>query len=243
MVSAPSPSSNASPQSTASAVPPSVEPPALQLFPPGPYDIRGASTHYDFRLTLDEDCSPDALGGGVCIAPGSLRIFPKGSDVAVQDVSLESIAVVEDDRGQPLVNAARLYDWQGTLEIGDFDFDGHEDFAVQDSEQGPYGGPTFQVFLYRPASSRFERSDELSDLTRQTLGFFQVDARRKRITTFAKSGCCYHVTEQYAVRRGALVMVSRVTEDAMYDGPVHVTTEKLVAGKWLSTTRDLPRKP
>jgi hypothetical protein len=205
------------------------------------FDIRNASTTYDFSLSLDEDCSSDKAPMGVCDAPGNLVVFRKGSDAPLQRVPLESIDVVIADNGEPLVNASPMYDYQGTIEVGDFDFDGHEDFAVQDSEQGPYGGPTFQVFLYQPRTRQFVMADELTDLTHTTLGFFQVDPVRKRITTFAKSGCCYHVTEEYRVVRGAPVMVSRFTEDATGEGDVLETTEGLRGGKWVTSTKRVPR--
>jgi hypothetical protein len=207
------------------------------------FDIRNASTTYDFSLSLDEDCTSDKAPMGVCEAPGNLVVFLKGSAVPLQRVPLESIDVIVADSGEPLVNSSRMYDYQGTIEVGDFDFDGHEDFAVQDSEQGPYGGPTFQVFLYQPRTRQFVLADELTDLTHTTLGFFQVDPARKRLTTFAKSGCCYHVTEEYRVVRGAPVMVSRFTEDATGEDDVVETTEGLRGGKWVRRVVTTPRTP
>jgi hypothetical protein len=234
------------PAAAASIEPPPSPPgdvaPAAKPAPPH-FDIRGASMTYDFSLSLDEDCSPDRASLGVCEAPGNLVVFLKGSDVPLQRVPLESVDVIVADSGEPLVNTSHLYDYQGTLEVGDFDFDGHEDFAVQDSEQGPYGGPTFQVFLYQPKTGQFVVADELTELTHSTLGFFQVDEVHERLRTFAKSGCCYHVTEEYRVVRGAPVMVSRFTEDATGDGDVVETTEGLRGGKWVTKVVKTPRAP
>jgi hypothetical protein len=90
------------------------------------------------------------------------------------------------DNGKPLVNTARLYDLQGVINVADFDFDGHADFAVQNGNDGPYGGPTYSVYLYDNASKQFVLSDELSTLTSETLGMFQVDAKRKRLRTLPR---------------------------------------------------------
>jgi hypothetical protein len=84
---------------------------------------------------------------------------------------------------------------------------------------GPYGGPTFTVFL-ATASGDFVRSEALSRLTEETLGLFQVDMKRKRLVTLSKSGCCFHVTEELAMVNGKPVPVSRETEDGTGDALV-----------------------
>src|ERR1700761_1289008 len=111
---------------------------------PGPsFDIGDASARYDFRLSLREECAPDKSPDGVCEAPGEVEIRSKGTGTPLQRIALESIDVVTAEDGQPLDRAREPDDGQATLAVGDFDFDGHEDFAVQDSQEGPYGGPTF----------------------------------------------------------------------------------------------------
>ena len=70
-----------------------------------------------------------------------------------------------------------MYDTQGTINVGDFDFDGEPDFAVQADERRPRtGGPTFRVFLFSKKLGRFVLSEPLSKLTEESLGFFEVDA-------------------------------------------------------------------
>jgi hypothetical protein len=207
------------------------------------FEIRHASALYDFELSLRDDCDSDVLLGGLCEAPGDLLIRQKAGGAPLQHLKLEHVDVAIDARGEPLVNSSALYDDQGTLQVGDFNFDGHEDLAVQDSEQGPSGGPTFDVFLFDPKTDQFVPSEALSELTRTTLGFFRVDPEHKRLTTLAKSGCCYHVTEQYRVAHGEPVLVSRVTEDAQGEHDIVETTERLAGARWATTTRHVPREP
>lgn len=215
-------------------------------------DIRNASKLYDFRVTLRGACPPRSEAGGTCEAPGSVAVLRKGSDVPLQQEDLDAVELVHDDKGTTLVNTSTLYDYQGTLNVGDFDFDGHEDFAVQGPQTGPYGGPTFSVFLYSARLGRFVRSSALSELTETTLGFFEVDTKNKRIVTLSKSGCCYHETTQYEVFDGNLVRTDVVIEDAFGEedasaplppNTMIVTHGRLVGGKWVTTKKRVPTPP
>jgi hypothetical protein len=203
-------------------------------------DVRTASPRYDFRLTFPGDAE-QTDGFGWCHGPGELTVSRKGSGAPVQSLPLDSICVVLDDSGQVLANSARLYDAQGTIQVGDFNFDGHEDFAVQDSESGSYGGPTYAVYLYSRSDGLFVHSDELSELTQATLGMFRVDAARRRLVTSAKSGCCFHATEEFEVVRDEPVLRARHTEALEPGGDrLVVTDERLVKGAWLSKSRTVP---
>ncbi len=98
-----------------------------------------------------------------------------------------------------------------TLEKGDFDFDGFEDFAVPVDTTGPYGSGTYDVFLYDPKEEEYVEAGELSELTRSHMGMFGVDAKRKRLTAFSKSGCCIHWESEFAVKERAPVLLHTVT--------------------------------
>ena len=109
---------------------------------------------------------------------------------------------------------------------------------MQLDQHGPYGGPTFAVYLHAAGEDRFIRSEPLSRLTAETLGFFQVDAAKKRLITFQKSGCCFHVTEEHAIVGDKPHVVARFTEDATgIDGFAVETEEHLVGGRWQKRKR------
>jgi hypothetical protein len=169
-------------------------------------------------------------------------VFRKGESAALQEIALESVWVELDSDGKPLVNSGEQYDRQGTINVGDFNFDGHEDFAVQADQTGPYGGPTFSVFLFSPAKGSFVQSEKFGQLTHETLGMFRVDVKKRRLVTFTKSGCCYHVTEELEIVGNRPVAVSRIVEDATGDDVIE-TQEQLVDGRWRKKTRHLPKKP
>jgi hypothetical protein len=201
--------------------------------------MRTASKRYDFALRMKQTCPGEHATVGGCAGPAELRVLSKAGTV-LQSIDLGEAFVVFDEHGEPLVNSAELYDDQGTLNVGDFDFDGREDFAVQANQEGPYGGPTFSVFVQKASGERWTRSEALSRLTRENLGFFRVDTARKRLVTMSKSGCCWHSTEEHAIVKGAPVVVHRVVEDATSDdGSVLQTEETLVKGKWQRISRRL----
>jgi hypothetical protein len=218
----------------------SVAPPDDAAARPTSFLVRTASTRYDFRIEMTAPCPADAGELGACAGPAVLHVLAK-QGAELWSIALPAVSVAIDGSGAPLVNVAPLYDTQGAIIVGDFDFDGREDFAVQVDHQGPYGGPTFAVFLHDAGAERFVESVALGELTRETLGFFQVDPVKKRLITLAKSGCCFHVTEQLAVVAGKPRVVQRWTEDATGgDGMVLLTEETLVGGRWRKSQRRVP---
>jgi hypothetical protein len=204
------------------------------------FDILYASTEYDFRITMTHGCEPTLGASSACVGPGRLFIFRKGERAELQRLRFDALWVELGPNREPLVNAAHLYDAEGAINVGDYNFDGREDFAVQIDQTGPYGGPTFDVFL--ATAGGFVRSEALSRLTRETLGLFQVDAKRHRLVTFAKSGCCWHITEELEVVANEPVLVFRRTEDATGDEVIE-TEERRVNGRWLRTTRRTSKAP
>lgn len=144
------------------------------------------------------------------------------------------------EEGKPQVNVTLLYDEQSVLNFDDFNFDGFEDVAICDGNNGGYGMPSYQVYLYSKKLNRFVHSTPFTKLGKE-LGMFEVDAKRKRLATFSKSGCCWHQTAEYIVVNNLPKKVLEVTEDATYTGrggdKVKVTTRKLIKGRWRTSTK------
>lgn len=192
-------------------------------------EITNASKKYDFVIQLQNYCIPSG-DSYTCSSAGLLQVLKKGTAVVLQNIPLETI-FLSFEKQKLLVNSAALYDYQGAINVGDFNFDGQEDFAVQNGNNGSYQGPSYDVFLF--SKGQFHYSKELSELIESTLGFFGFDTKRKRLTTFAKSGCCYHETTVYKVVKNKPVAVVRFVDDARSDdGQGFVTEEHFVNGKW-----------
>lgn len=191
--------------------------------------------HYRFAVHLYQHCdAKQASEGGGCDAPARLTITAKDNSRAPQVIYLARLLMPFLSDGKPLANSNVLYDDQGVINVGDFNFDGQEDFAVQVGNDGSYGGPNFDVYLN--VGGKFVYNGDLSELTQESLGFFNVFPNLHQLTTFEKSGCCWHQTTSYHVIDNKPVAFERTIEDARdMDDPSdqpYEYTEQLIDGHW-----------
>ncbi|CAJ0800210.1 lysozyme inhibitor LprI family protein [Ralstonia holmesii] len=201
------------------------------------FPLKAIAKQHDFVLRMLEACPAESSKEDTtCEGPAQLLIHDKGQRAVRQVINLPKVFVTLPKGGMgPLVNSARLYDYQGVINVGDFNFDGQEDFGIQTGNEGSYGGPSYDVYLFNAQTQRFVRNSEMTGLILETLGFFEVDAKNKRLRTWAKSGCCYHERTVYAVEHDVPVAVERRIDDAQGGGDkMKVTVETLVNGKWRS---------
>lgn len=201
------------------------------------FPLKAIARQHDFVLRMLEACpAKNDKEDTTCEGPAQLLIHDKGQRAVRQVINFPTVFVtLPKGSTAPLVNSARLYDDQGVVNVGDFNFDGQEDFGIQTGNEGSYGGPSYDVYLFNTQTQRFVRNSEMTGLILSTLGFFEVDAKNKRLRTFAKSGCCYHETTTYRVDRDVPVAVERYIEDALSSGDrMKITKEKLVNDTWRS---------
>ncbi len=206
------------------------------------FRVRNALRGYELTLHLSA-CGDEE---DKCSGPALVRIFRKGEAAPFQSLSLPSVEVYKEtvehnDRTSP--DPRGLYAEEYSVVGDDFNFDGLEDFAVCNGREGGYGGPSYNVFLFDRRAGRFVESRPLSRLTEGPyLGLFFPDAKRKRLTAYSKSGCCYHETDVFAVAGNRPVLVEKIVEDATGaggagEGFVKVTTRRRVRGRWVETTK------
>jgi uncharacterized protein len=189
------------------------------------YRVSDASNRYDFLLKVS------GCGQESCVSPGHVSIVFKGRQAPIQTIAFAGLTVPLN-KNRPLVNSAELYDTQGGINIGDFNFDGSEDFSVQSDHDGPYGGPTYAIFLFDSVTQRFAYSPSLSSLTQSSSGLFELDVARKRLLTSEKSGCCFHVDTEYVVRQNMAEPIVRTVYDATGDLE-RTHTEIFTNGSWI----------
>jgi hypothetical protein len=148
-----------------------------------------------------------------------------------------------DASGSPNVNQTLLYDKQSAVNVGDYNFDGMEDVAISNGANGSYGMPSYSIYLSSRAAKKFVYSRPFSALG-ERLGMFETDAEKKVLRTFDKSGCCWHITEEYSVVNNAPRKVFEEVEDATIEDEtkVKVTTKTLVKGKWQTKVKFVPRE-
>jgi len=197
------------------------------------FTLASISKHYRFVVHLYEACDAgNPNDGESCKGPARLTITSKDDAQFKQVIYLDNIEISFNGNKEPIANSNKLYDYQGVINVGDFNFDGHEDFAVQVGNEGSYGGPNYSVYLND--GDKFSYNAPLSQLTLENLGFFNVDPARQEIVTFAKSGCCWHQTSRFHMANNAPVIFERTTEDMLEANvdDVYVYTERLIHGKW-----------
>lgn len=197
------------------------------------FDVKNGSKIYNARIAVH--CSE-----GNCNNEGTIKLTKKGNKIFIQNFISDDLYFDISDTQQPSVNVIQLYGEQSPLLFEDFNFDGSEDIAIRNGNNSSYGGPSYDVYVYNITKSKFVKSDELTALSFENLGMFQTDVKRKRLITFAKSGCCWHITKEYEViPNKGLHKVYELEEDAMsVSGEfVTVTTRKWVNYKLIENIK------
>ena len=201
------------------------------------FQIKNGSTFFDAQLEV-EKCDKEE-----CSGTADIKLYKKGKKQIFQTLYSNDLNFYLDKQQKPSVNIIQLYDEQSPLIFDDFNFDGQEDLAIRNGNESSYGGPSYDVYVFNKTRQQFVLSNALTALAYDNLGMFQTDLKRKRIITFAKSGCCFHVTSEYAViPNKGLKLVHEVTEDAMGGEQVKVTTKSynLHTKKWRTTLKKYP---
>lgn len=206
-----------------------------QISHAGDFLIRKGSNLYDAKI--DVTCQKDA-----CSGVGNIILYQKNTQKMIQQFKSDELNFYLDETLKPTVNIIELYGEQSPLIFDDFNFDGSEDIAIRNGSGGPYGGPTYDVYVFHRNKKKFVLSQDLTNLTYESLGMFQNDPQHKRIITLNKSGCCYHIRSEYSVvLRKGLLLVRDFEEDVTVGGDkVRVTERNLIRGKWKISTQYFP---
>lgn len=200
---------------------------SLNAFAQQSFDIKDASEKFDVKIEVAE-CDES-----FCEGKTTYTLFEKGKDKVFQKFDMENTVIQLGDDQKPLANITLLYDEQSALTFDDFNFDGVKDLALNDGNNGGYGGPSYQVYLFSKTANKFVHSPAFTELAQGTgLGMFEVNAEKKMLYKFSKSGCCWHQTEGFSVVKNRPVKTFEETEDAMGGEFVKITTKTLVKGKW-----------
>ncbi|MFY9618904.1 MAG: hypothetical protein WAQ99_03760 [Pyrinomonadaceae bacterium] len=201
------------------------------------FEVKSASKLYDVRIEV-ESCEDKICEGQV-----TYTLFKKNHLSPFQAFKLPDTSFMLGENDQPSANLTRL-DQQSAVSFPDYNFDGIEDLALCDGRNGGYGAPSYQIYLFLPHAGRFILSEDFTELSQEgRLGMLERDARRKRLRTSSKSGCCLHMTEEFAVVNNRPKKVLEIVEDATIADAkrVRITTKRLVAGRWRTTTKYVPR--
>ena len=198
------------------------------------YPSSDASTGLEFVVRLAKAC-----GDVTCESTGQISVTKSGATGKSQLIDLPSIFLTRAAGGGLLINSTVLYEYQGTINTGDFNFDGDQDFAIQTGNNGSYGGPSYDVFLQDRRSGRFLHAPALSALTATGLGFFEVDPSARELVEYTKDGCCYHEETHFSVHNNMPMPKWRQVEDAR-DNQFRQFSEAYRRGRWVRAKVGVP---
>lgn len=194
--------------------------------------ITKASDQWDFVLGVAK-CNLDP-SYPTCEGPDTLDIFKKGSGELFQRITMENMFIELNKKGETTVNLVEVYGENNSgLVIDDANFDHHADIILRNGNNGAYGGPSYDVYLFDVEKQQFTLNAPLTELASSNLGLFEIDGKRKTITTSTKSGCCWHQSSTYQIANNKPVLIAETTEDYSEEKKAMVaTTRELVGGKW-----------
>ena len=194
--------------------------------------ITKASDQWDFVLGVAK-CNLDP-SYSTCEGPGTLDIFKKGSGELFQRITMENMFIELNKKGETTVNLVEVYGENNSgLVIDDANFDHHADIILRNGNNGAYGGPSYDVYLFDVEKQQFTLNAPLTELASSNLGLFEIDDKRKTITTSTKSGCCWHQSSTYQIANNKPVLIAETTEEYSEEKKAMVaTTRELVGGKW-----------
>lgn len=200
--------------------------------------LKDASKIYDVRIKIAKCDFADA-SYKTCEGRATVSLSKKNQSKAFQTIEMPNMFLELGEDSKPTANLIELYGENNSgVVFDDYNFDGIEDLALRNGNDGAYGGPSYDVFLFSKTANKFVKSGELTKLASENLGLFTVDAKKKTLETFSKDGCCYHETTRYKIVGNRPRKVYVFIEDAANGGDtVTLTAKTFVGGKWKKSVR------
>ncbi|MEN5306715.1 hypothetical protein ABE425_04325 [Chryseobacterium cucumeris] len=199
------------------------------------FEVKNVSKSYDAVIHV-ENCYDDRCGG-----KGTVELFDHKNSKVQTFVSKDLVLYTEQGQKPIQGKLIPLLKDQRAVIIDDFNFDGTEDVAIRNGNMGNYSGASYDVYVFNKTRLGFVKSDELTELGSNGLDIFDIDAKRKRLISYGKSGCCDIFTSEYAViPNKGLDKVFEKEEDMSIEGSVKVTTKEKLNNKWITKTKVYP---
>ncbi|CAN5708130.1 hypothetical protein BH20ACI4_BH20ACI4_11290 [soil metagenome] len=204
------------------------------LFAQKNFLLKEASKNFDVKINI-ASCEED-----ICEGETIFYLSRKNQKKPFQTIKMANSYLELGENQKPTANLIELYGMNNSgIIFDDYNFDGIEDLAIRNGNDGAYNGPSYDVFLFSKTKNRFVANMPLTELASNNLGMFTVNKKTETLETFTKSGCCWHQTARYKVVNNRPKKVYVFTEDAMGGGEnMKLITETLLPnGKWKKTTK------
>ncbi|MFD2286439.1 hypothetical protein GJU39_00760 [Pedobacter petrophilus] len=194
------------------------------------------SNEYNAKLFV-ADCND-----GHCEGKATVILYDKISGDDIQTFHSADLDFNLTAKQDARIGWIDLGKYQSPLILGDFNFDGFEDVAIRNGNNGAYASPSYDVYL-AGKDRKFILDKNLTKLAGENLGMFGIDRKKKEISTEQKSGCCYHQTTSYAFdAKKGLIEVGSVIEDSSIGDDVTVITQRLIGGKMQKNVKKFKAK-
>lgn len=195
-----------------------------------------SSDQYKAKIFVDK-CEGNACGGKATII-----VYDKVTNREIDTFHSEDLDFGLTESQNAKLGWLELGKYQTPLIFGDFNFDGMEDLAIRNGNNGAYASPSYEIYL-TSKENKFVKSRELTKLASENLGMFDIDKKTKQIAIHQKDGCCFDKTINYKLdAKNVPYEESSVIEDSSVADMVTVITQKMVDGKVKRTVQKFKMK-
>ncbi|QIL38518.1 hypothetical protein G7074_04040 [Pedobacter sp. HDW13] len=173
---------------------------------------------------------------GHCNGKATIILYDKITDQEMQTFTSKDLDFGLTEMQNAQLGWLDLGKYQTPLIFGDFNFDGTEDLAIRNGNNGAYASPSYDIYI--SINNKLVLNAALTKLASENLGLFDVDKKNKQLAIHLKNGCCFDKTINYKFDvKKELYEDSSVIEDSSIADNVTVITQKLVDGKIKKTVQ------
>ncbi|MFN1215476.1 XAC2610-related protein [Chryseobacterium kwangjuense] len=195
------------------------------------FKMDGESKKYNAEIIMEE-CET-----GACRNKADIIVFNKKGE-KIQTFTSENLVIYFKDglksAKTDIIQLTSGMTQDSPVFFGDFNFDGTEDIAIRNGNGGNYGSGSYDVYVFNSTRKQFVPSAELTDLASSYQGMFEVDAKRKRLITYARSGAALHYTSEYQIiPNKGIDLVYEEISDFSDDEKTKVTVREKIKNKWV----------
>jgi hypothetical protein len=184
----------------------------------------------------------DKCDGNACNGKATIIVYDKVTDREIDTFHSEDLDFGLTETQNAKLGWLELGKYQTPLIFGDFNFDGFEDLAIRNGNNGAYSNPSYDIYL-SSKENKFLKSGELTKLASENLGMFDIDKKTKQIAIHQKDGCCFDKTINYKFdAKNVPYEDSSIIEDSSIADVVTVITQKIVDGKVKRTVQKFKMK-
>jgi len=194
------------------------------------FTANNSSNNFKAKIFV-ENCTT-----GHCNGKATIILYDKITDKEMQTFTSKDLDFGLTEMQNAQLGWLDLGKYQTPLIFGDFNFDGTEDLAIRNGNNGAYASPSYDIYL--SINNKFVPNAALTKLASENLGLFDVDKKNKQLAIHLKNGCCFDKTINYKFDvKKELYEDSSVIEDSSIADNVTVITQKLVDGKIKKTVQ------